>query len=157
MAAIRDHVRPPAGHEQRIECVGGVLDWKSFFAPLKLDVHGHTRTHHMRQAGVGAIHCFRFVRREHCGRPGGWPWPAATCREDPLGHPCDVCLLGMMHTSGADLAENLLFCRHSSFEHLAVAAPLLRADQGTAKEYEKTALAVVALAACRCLPSRAHC
>ena len=51
-----------------------------------------------------------------------------------------------MHMSVADLTGNLLFCRHSSFERLAVAAPgapaLLQADQGTAKEYEKTARAV---------------
>jgi len=146
MAAIRDNVRPPAGHAQHIEKVGGVLNWKSFFAPLKLDVHGHTRTHRMRQAGVDAIHCFRFVRRENCGRPGGWPWPPTTCPEDPLDHPCDVWLLGMMHMSGTALAENLLFCRHSSFECLAKSAPdalpLLKLDGGMAKEFEKTAKAV---------------
>ena len=146
MAVIRDHVRQPAGHEQHIERVGGVLDWKSWFAPLKLDVHGHTRTRRMRQAGVDAIHCFRFVRRENCGRPGGWPWPAATCPGDPLGHPCDVWLLGMMHMSSADLSEDLLFCRHSSFECLPTSAPgalpLLNVDGGTAREFEKTARAV---------------
>lgn len=146
MAAIRDNVRPPAGHEQRLERVGGVLDWKSWFAPLKLDVHGHTRTQRMRQAGVDAIHCFRFVRRENCGRPCGWPWPAATFPGDPQGHPGDVWLLGMMHLSGAVLTEDLLFCPHSSFECLAKAAPgarpLLKVDRGTAKEFEKTAQAV---------------
>ena len=146
MVAIRDTVRQPAGHEQHLERIGGVLDWKSWFAPLKLDVHGHTRTHRMRQAGVDALHCFRFVRRENCGRPGGWPWPEPAGPGDPLGHPGDVMLLGMMHWSGTALAENLLFCPHSSFECLDNAAPgarpLLTPDRSTAKEFEKTAQAV---------------
>ena len=146
MAVTRDNVRQPVGHEQHIERVGGVLDWKSWFAPLKLDVHGHTRTQRMRQAGVDAIHCFRFVRRENCGRPCGWPWPEPTGPGDPLGHPGDVLLLGMMHLSGKALTENLLFCPHSSFECLGKAAPgarpLLTPDRSTAKEFEKTAQAV---------------
>ena len=138
---VRDQVRAPAGHQKHIELVHGVLDWKAFFQPLGLHVHGHTRTHRMREAGIDAVHCFRFVRHDHCGRPGGWQWPS-----DSIGdHAGDVILFAKMHMASEDLSERMVFCRNEAFHGLPVApvpVPLLRADAQTAKELEKTAVAV---------------
>jgi len=141
--AVVGQVRPPRRHVNHVERVFGVLDWKGFFDALGLQVHGHTRTAHMRQRGVDAVHCFRFVRSEDLGRPGGWTWPdGPTCASE---HPRDVLLLAKMHMASQELTETLLFCRNDSFLRLGATpqpVPLVATDPATAKEYEKTAAAV---------------
>ena len=141
---IRDHVRPPKGHQHQIEHIMGALNWKAFFKALGIDVHGHTRTSRMRDAGVDALHCFRFVRSEHLGRPCGWEFPELS-QATKGEHPRDVMLLAKMHIASTKLEEQLVFCHHESFQRLAdrpVVAPLVPVDARTASEYEKTAQAV---------------
>ena len=67
LAVVRDQVGAPKQHQKHLELVRGVCDWKAFFEPLGLSVHGHTRTHAMREKGVDAVHCFKFQRS------GDWP------------------------------------------------------------------------------------
>lgn len=143
--AVVGQVRPPKRHQNHIEWVSGVLDWKGFFDALGLQFHGHTRTRQMRQSGVDAVHCFRFVRSENLGRPGGWQWPDGPwCAGE---HPCDVLLLAKMHMADTVVTETFPFCRNESFLCLGAgpaSVPLVATDPATAKEYEKTAAAVAA-------------
>ena len=141
--AVVSQVRPPERHQNHVEWVSGVLDWKGFFDALGLQVHGHTRTRQMRQAGVDAVHCFRFVRSEEIGRPGGWTWPESPpCQVE---HPRDVLMLAKMHMADEALTETFVFCRNASFSRLEAGprpVPLVATDTATAKEYEKTAAVV---------------
>ena len=142
LAVIRDQVGAPKQHQKHLELVRGVCDWKAFFEPLGLSVHGHARTHAMREKGVDAVHCFKFQRSDDCGRPGGWVWPQVDC----LGGPRDVVLTAKMHMSSVEVCEHMVFCHDEAFQRLPptqpAPVPLRHADAQQVKEYEKTAVAV---------------
>eukprot|EP00969_Alexandrium_andersonii_P055543 2447488-Alexandrium_andersonii.AAC.1 len=63
MGEARSKLEPQSGRKVVEEEVPGARDWKTFFADLQMDVHGHARAPAMRRAGVDAARCFRFVRR----------------------------------------------------------------------------------------------
>lgn len=63
---LQSRIKPPGDCvKELVEIVEASLDWKTWFAPLALNWHGHTSSKYTKLRGEECVRCFRFMKRQH--------------------------------------------------------------------------------------------
>ena len=86
---LQHHHKPRQGRALVIEKINAAFDFKAYYEPLQVDMHGHTQTHSLNQQSKEACHVWRFVKRRNCH----WDGPISTCWPDIAADPNDIILL----------------------------------------------------------------
>ena len=96
LRVIEPGVKGRQGRAVRAREVSSIYDWKTFFEPLLVDLHGHTQTVWHKLKREQAAHSFHLVARETAEHMA---LPAIETSFDETPHPRDIILIMKLYMS----------------------------------------------------------